>query len=313
VTDPLQEDKGLIEIHKACVQMNAIWRTTPSHDLGIDGQIEFLEPNANISTGHIVAVQSKSGPSFFKNQDDNFVKFYPEEKHRRYWSRLKIPVILVLHNPEEYLTIYTSVKPQLVGKGPILLNKNKVLDGASRNFLIDASESEPHHKSPSDILNRFMRIELDREGNKTITGIDFLLACTNRIGRYFEIRMRRVTALFDLLSEDNGYSIGQRDYDYILRNIMTIQANKMTEDFLDEFEDMWYGLQMVPDIDAPFTKSGDDVIDYLWANLDTCLSKESYSHLGIKTSNELANHIADYTQNLSDKLDESDRMAIEPR
>ena len=313
MTDLLQEDKGLIEIHRVCVQMNAIWRPTPCHDLGVDGQIEFLEPNTNVSTGHIIAVQSKSGPSFFKNQDDNFVKFYPEEKHRRYWSRLKIPVILVLHNPDENQTIFTSLKPQLVGKGPILLNKNKLFNRTARDFLIDASESEPLDQSPSEILNRFKRIELYREDNKTLTGIDFLLACTNRAGRYFEIRMRRVTALFDLLSEGNGYAIGHEDYDYILRNVMTIQSQKMAEDFLDEFEDMWYGLQTVPDIATPFTKLGDDVIDYLWANPDNYLSKESYSHLGIKTYKELANYIADYAQNLSDKLDDSERMAIEPR
>lgn len=313
MTDPLQEDRGLIEIHRTCVQMNAIWRPTPCHDLGVDGQIEFLEPGTNVSTGHIIAVQSKSGPSFFENQDDNFVRFYPEEKHRRYWSRLKIPVILVLHNPDKNQTIFTIVKPQLVGKGPILVNKNKVFDGTSRNSLIDSAEDDLLVPTPSEILDRFKRIELCRDSNKTLTGIDFLLACTNRVGRYFEIRMRRVTALFDLLSEYNGYSIGQEDYDYILRNVMTIHSKKLAEDFLDEFEDMWYGLKTVPDIASPFTKLGDDVMDCLWANIENYLSKESYSHLGIKTDEKLANYIAEYAQNLSDKLDASDRMSIEPR
>jgi hypothetical protein len=311
--DPLQEDKGLIEIHRACVQMSAIWRPTPCHDLGIDGQIEFLEPGTSVSTGHIIAVQSKSGPSFFENQDANFVKFYPEEKHRRYWARLKIPVILVLHNPDKNQTLYTNVKPQLAGTGPILVNKSKIFDGASRDFLIGVAEEDLISPTPIEILDKFKSIELNRDNDKMLTGIDFLLACTNRVGRYFEIRMRRVTALFELISEDGGYSIWQTDYDYILRNVITIQSRKLSDDFLDEFEDMWYGLQTVPDIASPFTKLGDDVIDCLWANIDKYLSAESYRHLEIPNNIKLANYIAEYAQKLSDKLDASDRMAIEPR
>ncbi|MHB8882636.1 MAG: DUF4365 domain-containing protein [Thermodesulfovibrionales bacterium] len=277
MTDPLQEDRGLIEIHRACVQMSAIWRPTPSHDLGVDGQIEFLEPGTSVSTGHIIAVQSKSGPSFFKNQDDNFVSYYPAEKHRRYWSRLKIPVILVLHNPDENLTIYTSVKPQLAGTGPILVNRNKILNGSSRESLIGSPDHNLLLPSPAEILDKFKRIELERDDNKTLTGIDFLLACTNKTGRYFEIRMRRISSLFALLSEDDGYTTSQEDYDYILRNVMLIHSNKLAEDFLDEFEEMWFGLHTVPDIASPFTNVGDDVIDNLWSNLDNYVSLESYS------------------------------------
>ncbi len=62
MVDPLQEDRGLIQAHAACVAMHAIWRPTPCHDLGVDGQIEFLEEGDSvISTGKIVAAQIKSG------------------------------------------------------------------------------------------------------------------------------------------------------------------------------------------------------------------------------------------------------------
>ncbi|RJE13301.1 hypothetical protein C0U42_16375 [Bacillus cereus] len=35
------------------------------NDLGIDGVIEFLEEDKSVSTGLMVGVQVKSGPSYF--------------------------------------------------------------------------------------------------------------------------------------------------------------------------------------------------------------------------------------------------------
>jgi len=242
MTNPLQEDNGLIEIHKVCVEMYGIWRPTPCHDLGIDGQIEFLEAETSISTGHIIAVQCKSGPSFFTNQDDDFVKFYPKEKHRAYWQRIKLPVILILHNPDDGQTLYTHVKPQMDRTGPILVSKRDIFQATCRDSFIHFSEEEYLDPSPNEVLDKFKNIELYVNGNIKITGVDFLLTCINRAGGYFEIRMRRITALFDLASGDDGYCIGPENYDYILRNIITIHSKKMVQDFLDEFENMWYDL-----------------------------------------------------------------------
>ncbi len=127
--DPLQEDRGLIQVHSACVGMRAIWRPTPCHDLGVDGQIEFLEQGDGvISTGKIVAVQVKSGPSYFKDRTEDGIIYYPSPKHRRYWRSLNLPLLLVLHNPEADETFYTEVKPQLGAGGPVLVPRSNRFD-----------------------------------------------------------------------------------------------------------------------------------------------------------------------------------------
>jgi hypothetical protein len=116
----MQEHRGIAKVHSICAEMNAIWRATCASDLGIDGQIEFLEPGKAVSTGCLVAVQVKSGPSYFTTTRGNEVTFQPTQKHRRYWTRLALPVVLVLHDPDRNLTIYARVKPQLVNDGPIV-------------------------------------------------------------------------------------------------------------------------------------------------------------------------------------------------
>ena len=134
--DPLQEDHGLIRVHAAATDMRAFWRPTPNHDVGIDGQIEFLDLSTNASTGKIVAVQVKSGPSFFQHVDGDDFRYYPSAKHVQYWRAITIPVILVLHDPDSDLTIYADVKNELESDGPIRVSKDQILDGASRDAIL---------------------------------------------------------------------------------------------------------------------------------------------------------------------------------
>lgn len=316
MTSIFQEDKGLIKIYNTCIDMNAIWRPTPSHDIGIDGQIEFLEPGTNVSTGHIVAVQSKSGHSYFVNQDDNYVKYYPENRHRRYWKRLKLPVILILHNPADDLTLYTRVKPQLDKDSPLLLQKNSIFSPSVRDSLILEIEKDYEdfiNRSPFEIIEGFSRIKHVREGHKEITGIDFILACTNRDRHFFELRMCRITSLFELLSEESFVGLVSDDHDYILRNTLQLHAQRMVPDFLEEFDEMWYELHMVPDISAPLTKIGVNVIEYLWENIDHYLNTANYKHLKYQKADELAKYISNTAQSSSDRLDASDRLPEMPR
>lgn len=64
----MQEHAGLVWVHKVCMEMHAIWRPGSSNDMGIDGHIEFLEQGSSVSTGLIIGVQLKSGPSYFKTR-----------------------------------------------------------------------------------------------------------------------------------------------------------------------------------------------------------------------------------------------------
>jgi len=314
MNSPLQEDKGLVKIHSICTQMDAIWRPTPCHDIGIDGQIEFLEPGTSISNGNIISVQSKSGPCYFKNQDDTHIFFYPEKNHRRYWRVLKMPIILILYNPENDLALFANIKNQMLANGPILISKRDIFTSKCRDNLIFMSEEyfddifDPHK-----ILSGFMKIKCNREDDKVITGIDFLLASTNRDAHYFEIRMCRYKALFSLVSQGGGITINQDDYDYILRCVLKVHENKLVENFLADFDEMWFDLSTVPDILVSLTKTGIEVMETLWSNPDEYISKDAYLHHAGYSSQDLAKTISYYAQKESDRLDASDRIGLEPR
>lgn len=312
-TSPLQEDNGLAKIHTVCAKMDAIWRPTPCHDLGIDGQIEFLEPNTARSSGYILAVQSKSGPSYFRQEDSDAVSYYPERKHREYWARLSLPVVLVLHDPERHLTIFARVKNQLPAGGPIRVRKSDLFVPSARQELLGIAQQDAKMLPPESILDEFKAVTLCRPDDKTISGIEFLLATTNILSCYFELRMCRVVALFELLAVNTGIGIGSDDYDFIQRNIMKIHSHGLTAPFLQEFEHMWYELGMVPDLAVPLSPLGMDVLGHLWSRLSSYLSVDSFSHLHMAESTGLAEVISREAQQASDRLDCSDRLGEVPR
>jgi hypothetical protein len=311
--DILTEDLGLAKIHLVCAGMSAIWRPTPNHDLGIDGQIEFLELETVVSTGVILAVQSKSGSSYFGRQAGDAVLYYPTEKHRAYWSRIQLPVILVLYNPEDDVLIFTSVKPQLRKGGPLRVSTTSVFAMSSRDELLRMAREGTDIFSPADALEKFSAIKLERDGGRVISGIEFLLAAVSRNGDYFSLRMCRMSAVFDLLSSERMFGIGASDYEYIFRCCLEVEGLTLADTFISEFNEVWFGMEMVPDLEVPLTQRGLELVRYLWEHLDEYVSVEAFKHLGYLEAERIANEIADFAQSESDRLDRSDSIGMVPR
>jgi len=311
-TDPLQEDKGLAKIHTTCAEMHAIWRPTPCHDLGVDGQVEFLEPGTCTSTGLLLGIQSKSGASYFKREAEKSVLFTPEPKHIRYWKRFKLPVILVLHDPTRELTLYGNVKPQLVSSNTIEINKKDNFCAAARETLIWIAGHEESQLPPAVALDKFKNITLQISPGKVITGIEFLLASTNRHAGYFELRMCRIMALLEIVAEGLGFGVASEHYDYIQRNVYQCHALSISEMGLEEFDHIWYMEKLVPDITVPLTPTGTEMIKYLWEHIDDLLSKGAFGHVPAN-SRQIAEEIAQNAQAASDRLDRSDLLGKAPR
>jgi Domain of unknown function (DUF4365) len=309
----ITEDLGLAKIHRECALMSAIWRPTSSHDLGIDGQIEFLHEGTVVSTGLILAVQSKSGASYFERVDENDVLYYPTLKHRTYWGRILLPVLLVLYEPDSDLLVFASVKPQLHNVGPIRVSQISVFNQSARNELLRIAREDVEVFSPHEALDKFSRIKLERDGGRAISGIEFLLASIDRQSEYFSLRMCRITTVFALLSTEASFGIGGSDYEYIFRCCLEFEGLRLADSFISEFNEVWFGLKMVPDITVPLNQRGRSTMGYLWDHLPEFLSLSAFAHLGFSEIEDLAHAITDSSQEESDRLGHSDRIGMEPR
>jgi hypothetical protein len=103
-----QERSGVIQVALALNELNLIFRETPNADVGIDGQVEHVTANGEAS-GKILAVQIKSGISYFNDKGDAW-GYYVSDKHKEYWQSYPIPVFLFLHHPKDNLIYFTDVR-----------------------------------------------------------------------------------------------------------------------------------------------------------------------------------------------------------
>ena len=107
VTSDNTAQKGVNAVEELFLSMGWIFRRQLESDVGIDAQVEPVvdgEP-----TGQLIALQIKSGESFFRKRGDNYV-YYGKPRHLDYWERHSLPVLLVMHNPSTSETIWIRVE-----------------------------------------------------------------------------------------------------------------------------------------------------------------------------------------------------------
>jgi len=139
------DQTGRIGIHAVSAiltEMGWAVREQATSDFGVDLQAEKLGPSGD-GTGRLIAVQVKSGKSWFKKRGPNYV-YYGSDRHREYWLSHSLPVFIVLHDPETKLTVWQKIEPHLIVEGSkgawsIDIPPSQTLDTASDRFLMQGA------------------------------------------------------------------------------------------------------------------------------------------------------------------------------
>ena len=85
-----------------------LFREIQKNDLGIDGFVETLDQERK-SHGRLLAVQLKTGPSYFREPNEDGFVFRGQTKHLKYWLNYSLPVLVVLCDPEERVCYWQNV------------------------------------------------------------------------------------------------------------------------------------------------------------------------------------------------------------
>ena len=168
-----QERSGVLAVARLVNDMKCVWRETPNADVGIDGQIELIGQNGT-TTGQIVAAQVKSGASYFADCDDKTIRFRPKEKHRNYWSRFPIPVMVILHDPSTGTAFWADARQQL--RSPYS-DDSKVIEIPKRQELVGTCR-EDFFRTTGPIDGRVLEIDemVTAMASKTSGEYDFDLS-----------------------------------------------------------------------------------------------------------------------------------------
>lgn len=130
---------GIHAVGSIFTKLKWAFREQPTSDFGIDAQAEKLDDGGE-GTGKLVALQIKTGRSWFRKRGDDYV-FYGEPRHRHYWTNHSLPVFIVLHDPESDLTLWQKVELHLLeegkdGRWAILIPANQTLDSKHEEYIL---------------------------------------------------------------------------------------------------------------------------------------------------------------------------------
>ena len=135
-----KERLGVNAVEKIILEANWIARSILQTDVGVDMEVEVCDNGE--PTGQLIALQIKSGKSYFKEEDFKGIIYRGKNVHLKYWLNHSLPVILVLHNPITKQTIWEIINDNLIVKTKknwkISIPKSNILDtnslGMIKNF-----------------------------------------------------------------------------------------------------------------------------------------------------------------------------------
>ncbi|HCL6960459.1 TPA: DUF4365 domain-containing protein [Klebsiella variicola] len=262
-----QERLGVNAVAEAIAKIGQIWRETPMADVGIDGQIEYVSPEG-FATGRMIAVQIKSGPSFFKESKGDWV-FYPEEKHRFYWERFPLPVLIIIHNPETNLSYWQDARQVLrVAKSTdakgIIIPKSNVLQSTGAQTLFKGfAVIDQDFMSVEEVLDYLIKA---KSNNASFPVSYFNLFCSGltNICRslYFGMDVAITVAEVELHNQNSPFGVGMGDseHNFLFEYIKFIVHQHIADvDFSDCMID-WYDRAMQPSFMAPLTSRGKELV-----------------------------------------------------
>lgn len=122
-------------------KLHWIFREQPIDDCGIDAQIELKDDY--YATGKLIAVQIKSGESYFKNESYNAIVYYVDEKHLNYWKSNVLPVIIVLYNPKTEECIWEYIG-KINEKNILRISKSHRFNENAKEELSKIANIEPY-------------------------------------------------------------------------------------------------------------------------------------------------------------------------
>ncbi len=112
------EREGVNAVESVFIKFGWIFREQPIVDVGIDAQVEVCENGK--PSGQLIALQIKSGESWFQEKSDTGFIYRGSVAHLEYWKKHSLPVIIVFYSPASKQIYWQVVQEKYIkatGKG----------------------------------------------------------------------------------------------------------------------------------------------------------------------------------------------------
>lgn len=271
-TTYVQERLGIAALQLYAAKRGQIWRETGTGDVGIDGNLEFVTSDG-FATGRMVGVQVKAGPSYFKHATADGWKFYPEDKHRRYWESFPLPVLLVIHDPDSGKSYWTDARQVLRTPGTesayIGIPGRNDLDQTDVFALFENAgvQQQTFISDLREVLIVLLKTQ-SREASFPLSYFDMFVQGLTNICRSIYYGMDLVTNAVEFNLAANEFEYGMRmgdtEHQFVFGFVKFLQAQNLAQiDYADCLID-WVDREMQPHFVAPLTQRGRKLVDLIF-------------------------------------------------
>ncbi|HWQ93506.1 MAG TPA: DUF4365 domain-containing protein [Clostridia bacterium] len=262
-----QERQGIAAVARSMAEWGLIWRETEASDVGIDGQIEYVNALGN-ATGCLVAVQAKSGKSYLKDGGDHWI-FYPKEKHRFYWERFPIPVLVLIYDGSTGITYWVDARqalrsPEGSQSAFIAVPKGNQLHSTSPATLFEAYGVSQEPVLESVELIKLMISKLHQNPQFPLNYLElFAHGMTNICSSiYFSMDVACSVVKYKLVASGSecGMTVGEQEHEFMFNFVKFLLAQHLAEVNFSDCLINWSERQMQPTFMAPLTSRGRDLV-----------------------------------------------------
>ncbi|NTD96366.1 DUF4365 domain-containing protein [Agrobacterium tumefaciens] len=261
-----KERNGVLKVAMLLNEYGYVFRETSNADIGIDGQVEHINDNGE-ATGKIIAAQIKSGDSYLIDKVDHFA-FYPEQKHRNYWSVFPLPVILFVYYPAEDKIYFTDVRYQLNNPD----RKNHYIKIPKTAFLNEITseqifETAGNFDIPYYSIDQVFEIMSSTKCNNVTFNMSYLDLFTQGLTNlcrhvYFSMQLAIEIAEYNN-SSDFGLGIGFDEHQFLHNYAKFIMSQNLANiDYSDYLID-WRERQLHPSFIAALNPRGIQLLKYI--------------------------------------------------
>ena len=103
--------QGINLIERVVLAMGSAWHpSNASLDVGIDGEIELVDPTTHDALNLIIRVQGKATTALFPRETSNGFEWPVDERDLNYWLSGNAPVVFVVARPKDNEAYWVDVK-----------------------------------------------------------------------------------------------------------------------------------------------------------------------------------------------------------
>lgn len=133
------ERRGIALCQTVVAEMNHIWREKAVSDVGIDGEIELVDPASDEALGRLLLVQSKARSGPFDRETNMSFTFRCSSDDLKYWLSSTAPVILVCSHPDQKQAWFKNL-PAWFSTEARLRSRTVEFDKTTDRFDVSASQ-----------------------------------------------------------------------------------------------------------------------------------------------------------------------------